>query len=311
MKALLKYFLSSKPKPTFLNVDLLALCLTQRCNALCKHCQCGDAKDYDMSIEIMRKVFDEVKFVRDFVLKGGELMLAPEKLEELYSVLVEKNVKVEYFSIATNAIFNDDNEIHDVERYLEALGKLRDYSKVKDHRPMFVSFDKFHRSEGERILGAERYQENVARLSSHPLFCDFQLEADVFLMHEGRAKNLSCNDTLIIDSGEVLGQDLYIPYGCRNDCNFSRVTRLLVGAHGNITRDKEYELQQRDSLGRVSAGEKINDILLRSPSVIKCRNFDEWNEHTSQHNTKMGLMKIAASAWKLGIPQDRIWEVFK
>jgi len=284
-------------KQQILSVDLLGLSLTQRCNALCPQCQCGDAQDFDMPKEVMERVFDEVKAVSDFVLKGGELMLAPEKLEELYQVLVDKNVIVERFSIATNGTLYD-------EKYFAALEKLRDYSDTKD-RPMFVSFDKFHRDEGKRLLGTKRYEENIVRLSSHSLFGDFQLDCDVWALSDGRAKNLADKDITIFDSCREI-QSLYL-----RGPNFSRVSRLIIGAHGDITNEMEYKLQQKNSFGNILRGDKINNALLRSPTVIKCQTADEWNKYTEKHNTEVSLMKIFASAKRIGIKEDKIWDVFK
>ena len=85
----------------------LGIELTQRCNLNCRHCFRGEARNKDISREIIEKVFDEVKYVGTLDLSGGEVFLAYEHLKMLLEIAKEKEVKIESCSMLINGTIYD------------------------------------------------------------------------------------------------------------------------------------------------------------------------------------------------------------
>jgi len=289
---------------TFLKAERLNIGLTERCNAKCSHCQCGDARSNDMSKQIMEKIFDEVKIVGTLYLMGGELMLKPEVIDTLVKVLIAKDVQVDNFYLHTNGTLYN-------EKYFENLVQLKKLCKEQEGGNINISFDKFHRDEGNRILGEEQYQQNIARIAAHPLFLDFELMADVFLMGEGRAKNLDGGDIIVFEPTDELKEISYMPLNISERFKVAYVSQINISTLGDIVNENNYDEQKKNSLGNVM-NSTINDALLRSRHTkqFQDRDWTKWNERINEKNTKLHMMQVYASAKRLKINPERILDVF-
>ena len=118
----------------------LGIELTQRCNLNCRHCFRGEARNKDISREIIEKVFDEVKYVGTLDLSGGEVFLAYEHLKMLLEIAKEKEVKIESCSMLINGTIYD-----------ERIYKLLDEFFGEDYQ-VGISSDDFHDKSIQRIM---------------------------------------------------------------------------------------------------------------------------------------------------------------
>ena len=277
----------------------LILGMTQRCNAACKFCQCGNSQNIDMSKTVMEKLFEQIKHIKQLVLLGGEPFLAPETLCNLIDVLKSKKTFIDYFTVFTNGTVYD-------EKYLEKLGELKELCKDKDECNLLISYDKVHRKEGERLLGAEKYHENVKKLTESKLFRDFALECDVFVVDDGRAKNLDNEeDIIVIPQHDELKQTPCFQYTEPDKYTAILVSTISVSALGDISLESDFDQQKKRSWGNVT-DRNLNEIILSSPMAIKCQSLDEYNANVLSRNKKLHAMKIYSSMKRLKMSPDSI-----
>lgn len=125
-------------KYDLLYVDLVQICLTERCTLKCKDCAHGcfavDAKSEDLSLEMAKKsadsFFSKVDIVREFVLIGGEPLLYKD-LGEIISYIGERyRDKISIFSIVTNGTIIPGQEVLDVCKKYDVLVRISDYSET-------------------------------------------------------------------------------------------------------------------------------------------------------------------------------------
>ena len=55
----------------------------RNCNLKCKHCMKGESENVAMSDEVMDALLDNVHFIDDLIIGGGEPLLYIERLETL------------------------------------------------------------------------------------------------------------------------------------------------------------------------------------------------------------------------------------
>ena len=149
-------------KYDLLYVDLVQICLTERCTLKCKDCAHGcfavDATSDDMSLETAKKsadsFFSKVDIVREFVLIGGEPFLYKE-ISEIISYIGEKyRDKISIFSIVTNGTIIPKQEILNLCKKYNVLVRISDYSEtimwIKERNMQLIS--KLEQNEVSYIL---------------------------------------------------------------------------------------------------------------------------------------------------------------
>lgn len=136
--------------------------ITRRCNLKCEHCMRGDAQNLDMSGEVMEKLFSQVDAVFQISLTGGEPFLAPDVIEKMVDIIIEKKVKVWQCTTVENGTILDERGI----RCIKALNRLGEYIKndvwsftekerLKDTKePISVSISNsnFHANDVEKAI---------------------------------------------------------------------------------------------------------------------------------------------------------------
>lgn len=102
--------------------------LTRRCNLRCRWCARGNPQSIDITKKIINKTLDEVQdiYFRKISFYGGEPMLNPSMILYLAKQIVERNIRVKFIDIQTNATILN-------EKIKEALLILSDYfSQVRN-----------------------------------------------------------------------------------------------------------------------------------------------------------------------------------
>lgn len=149
-------------KYDLLYVDLVQICLTERCTLKCKDCAHGcfavDAQSEDLSLEMAKKsadsFFSKVDIVREFVLIGGEPLLYQE-LSEIINYIGERyRDKISIFSIVTNGTIIPKQEVLELCKKYNVLVRISDYSEtlkwIKERNMQLI--DKLEQNEVSFIL---------------------------------------------------------------------------------------------------------------------------------------------------------------
>jgi organic radical activating enzyme len=83
----------------------------------------GEPQNLDMSEEVLRAAFDNCDNIAHLALTGGEPFLAPEVIEKMVDIIINKNIKVWKCATVDNGTILDDRGI----RSVQALNRLGDY----------------------------------------------------------------------------------------------------------------------------------------------------------------------------------------
>lgn len=119
-------------------VDLVQICLTERCTLKCQDCAHGcfavDSHSEDLSLETAKEsadiFFSKVDVVKEFVLIGGEPFLYGE-LSEIISYIGEKyRDRIVCFSITTNGTILPEQEILELCQRYDMVIRISNYSNT-------------------------------------------------------------------------------------------------------------------------------------------------------------------------------------
>ena len=121
-----------------LYVDLVQICLTERCTLKCRDCAHGcfavGADCEDLSLEMAMKsadsFFGKVDVAREFVLIGGEPLLYKELAEIIGYIGKKYRSKMSIYSIVTNGTIIPGQDVLDMCREHNVLIRISDYSET-------------------------------------------------------------------------------------------------------------------------------------------------------------------------------------
>lgn len=132
-------------------VDLVQICLTERCTLKCQDCAHGcfavDSHSEDLSLETAKEsadiFFSKVDLVKEFVLIGGEPFLYG-KLSEIIRYIGEKyRDRIICFSITTNGTILPVQEILDLCQRYDMLIRISNYSNTLKH--LMVKYERLEK----------------------------------------------------------------------------------------------------------------------------------------------------------------------
>lgn len=82
--------------------------LGRQCNLSCSCCYLGKSQDVVMSEEVMDAFLDNVHYVEELMLFGGEPSLYVEQAELFLQKLKERKMPLNYISVNTNGILRSE-----------------------------------------------------------------------------------------------------------------------------------------------------------------------------------------------------------
>lgn len=118
--------------------DLVLEC-TRRCNMKCEHCMRGCSQPLDMSYETLRKTLRQIDSISCLAVTGGEPSLKPDFFKDLYDLIRDFRIDVQYFYVVTNA-----KSTYRRQEFIEHLNNLYEWCDEKDMCSLVVSQDQFH-----------------------------------------------------------------------------------------------------------------------------------------------------------------------
>ena len=258
----------------------LEISITDKCNLNCAHCMRGEKKSKNISNVDLEAIFNEVRYVSNLTVTGGEPLMAKDRLIYLIYALKKFNVSVEQFGFTTNGSLYDKEfeEIFDeYEKYLEKTPKT--YSSLSDDNRVYIDFsdDEYHQKEIMK-KGNYCYQKNINNLKKSKYFCETKyLRKGIYNL--GNAKNL-----IVFHSRKIEKPKLY---------SFKNQEYYYIGPYISISTDgfilrhnvsNDFELS--DTYGHVESG--IYRVL--DEFTKPCRNIEAF-EHKTCREVKR-LIKV-------------------
>ena len=142
----------------------------RNCNLKCKHCMKGESENVAMSDEVMDALLDNVHFIDDLIIGGGEPLLYIERLETLLKKCKEKNVKVNYITVVSNCTIKS-------EEFVRVFNEWGEYSTFKKNL-VSVSDDIFHKEYTEKYLPNLDLEGNIEWYRDNLKYCEVQNKND-------------------------------------------------------------------------------------------------------------------------------------
>ncbi len=248
-----------------LNVKTMLLELTRECNLECKHCFRGDSQNAYMDTKIIDYIFNNVCRINDFLLTGGEPLLAKEQIKSITENIMKERINIGKTIIVTNGtILSED-----------LLTMLLQISKKTDLE-IRLSNDAFHLMEvKEKGLETKR-KENIEILNY--FFNVYVPEEKVYLVDRvGRAKFLTDEDLDLINKNNPNTKYVFsnnrILQEYRRTYPLPKLTEdnviegtLNIDVNGNITPTYySYDIEDDNSYSLI----KRNKTLKRVISEVK------------------------------------------
>lgn len=210
----------------------LVLEVTRRCNMLCPHCLRGDAQDTAMSPETIDILLSQVSGIGVLTITGGEPLLAGPQIRRIVNTIINQEISIDGFYVATNGKDMNFAVINDL---------MRLYSICQDKDICMLSLS----------LNFHDYIEddNIEILRSLSFFeVERTLQSKYSVMEEGRALENLClfdktRDTefetkFIVDDYGDIESDIYINAKgyVYPECDMSYETQRKL-ANKNIKKD--------------------------------------------------------------------------
>lgn len=206
-----------------MQVDMLVLEVTRRCNMCCAHCLRGEAETIDMQKETIDKILDLVDYIWQVIFSGGEPSLNLPLIQYFFEKAEEKGKLPGSFWLATNGKDNQEEL---------AILALKMWAKCenRDMCGVALSVDAYHEPIPESLL-------------SGLLFYDASKErpvagnsADDFVIRVGRAEENGLGRP-----PRALDSEVYIEDG--------RIDTLYISANGKCVFDCDLPYYDIDESG--------------------------------------------------------------
>jgi len=150
-----------------LYVEIVQICLTERCSLKCKKCAHGcyavDSKKEDLDIETAKQsadsFFGKVDIVREFVLIGGEPFLYDKLAEIIEYIGREYKNQIITFSITTNGTIIPNQDVLNICAKYNVLIRISNYSaSVERLKKQYIQLQrKLDENHISYILGDEEH----------------------------------------------------------------------------------------------------------------------------------------------------------
>ncbi len=170
-----------------LHIQNLGMIITEKCNLNCAHCLRGKCTNKVMSDEVIEATLNQVVGIGNLAICGGEPTLALDRLEKIFSYIIEKNIYVEQVTLTINGTIYSDELL----RLLDYIEEYINYKKVEEVLSTFtISWDKFHYDEVKKLNMIKEYIENINRYIENKHYYAMQT-INKKLFREGNAELLN------------------------------------------------------------------------------------------------------------------------
>ena len=166
-----------------LDIQNLAMIVTNKCNLNCTHCLRGSKDNNCMSDEVIEATLNQVFAVGNLSINGGEPLLALDRIEKIISYLIEKHIPIDEFTITVNGTIYS-------EELLKLLDEVNNYIGTNDINSLFaISLDNYHLDEIKKLGIQKEFYENLKKYQESKYFYGYR-NTKQKLFSEGYAVNL-------------------------------------------------------------------------------------------------------------------------
>lgn len=265
-----------------IGVQNLGMIVTNKCNLDCRHCERGCKNNLSISSEVIKATLDQIAYIGNLALCGGEITLALDKLEEIFNYIVDgRSVLVD----KVTCIINGTNYSEEFLRLLNYIHEYIAFSKRKYQVYFNISYDEYHLEEIKKLNLLEEYKMNILKYSESHFFGTLQGLEFGKLFREGNAEVLSDDLTVPLRPMQV-----YLTYPSkfktmdkkRKFCNIGPL--VTVNTEGIIT-EGDASIEHQNTIynyGNV-IDDNIEDVLLNRGTVVVPR---KWLKLTHQEITR-------------------------
>lgn len=264
----------------------LGLIVTERCNLNCKHCLQGGCTNRVMSDEVIEAALSQFSFIEHLSICGGEPTLSLDRMEKVFSFIVENKILVDTVSVTINGTIYSDY-------FLRLLGYIEDYINYKKKNRVktnfTISYDMFHGDELIRLNLVQQYLENVQKYQQSKFFGGFNmLSSKVF--REGNAENLHPSITVPLSPMPFLMTYVGRSHKFDRDNGLCYIgPTVTIGVDGMVT---ECDASNEHQVSLYNYGNILNDsvenIYLRGNArILKPR---KWSMEVNKEIIKYGKL---------------------
>lgn len=182
-----------------MNIRQLIIEVGRGCNMRCAHCLRGDAEEAEVKMEDVISLLNQVGYIDEITFSGGEPTLYVDKIIEIIDYIMDNNIEVNGFYIASNGIIKSK----------KLMFKLAEFYDYCDGDPEFcncnyeVSKDIWHEEQAER----RNNDLGWLRAFSFVKYRDKDRSETKYLVTEGRAAEKAWGNRLVDEDKEFYMED--------------------------------------------------------------------------------------------------------
>ena len=145
----------------------------RKCNLKCRHCCKGESENIAMSDEVMDALLDNVYFIDELFITGGEPILYTERLETLLRKCKDKKIKVNYIIVISNCTIKSED-------FVRVFNEWGEYTTFKNNK-LSVSNDIFHEEYLKEHLPSVNLEENIEWYKERLKHCGVEKADNMYL----------------------------------------------------------------------------------------------------------------------------------
>lgn len=166
-------------------IGSLTLVVTENCNLNCSHCLRGNARNNEITEEVIAATLSQIKFINTLTISGGEITLALDKIVKIIDYIIKNEIIVRNIAFFTNGVcYNKSflDILHWIDKELKQL-KYGNTSTV-----FYLSHDEYHLADISKKGLFLEYMTSIQSYEKDIHFINYKSPSK--LLREGRAELL-------------------------------------------------------------------------------------------------------------------------
>ena len=231
----------------------------RKCNLKCRHCCKGESENIAMSDEVMDALLDNVYFIDELFITGGEPILYTERLETLLRKCKDKKIKVNYIIVISNCTIKS-------EAFVRVFNEWSAYTTFRNNK-LSVSNDIFHEEYLKEHLPSVNLEENIEWYKEKLQYCGVEKADNMYLnlkiqvVDEGNVNQWTQEEKeeflrvekLVQEKNTMCrvpirkicqGKENLCGYGCVKNCIFRT---LYINVYGNMLLESFTSFKNQDN----------------------------------------------------------------
>lgn len=253
-------------------IQNLGMIVTNKCNLDCRHCERGCKNSDTMSYEVIKSTLDQIAYIGNLALCGGEITLAIDEIEKIFRYIVDnKSILVNQVTAVINGTIYSN-------AFLDLLDYIGEYLSFinKDKNVYFnISYDEYHLEEIKRLGLLDQYKDNIIRYSDSLYFNTLQGLSHGKLFKEGNALELDSSLTVSLKP-----MNTYITYPSKfkrfdKERTFANIGPLVTINPNGIITECDASIDHQESIynyGNVLA-DSIEEVMLKRSTIVTPRKW--------------------------------------